>query len=155
MNRRNELFERERYYNADMMNIHIANLELNQKIMENINIRRISTGRVASSWCLPLFELLKENKWRVHMYLGLKENSEGDKVYCDRYCYIADNDTVRKFLQSESLGKAYNKYLKHNDDVDVEPEMEKHIDVEKGMSRKDLAKEAKRLKMVENLNQYL
>ena len=155
MNKRTELFERERYYNADMMNIHIANLELNNRIMSNLHTRRITTGRVASSWCLPLFEQLEEDKWRVHMYLGLKENSKGEKVYCDRYCYIADNDTVRKFLQSESLGKAYNKYLKHNDDVDVEPEMEKHIDVEKGMSRKDLSKEAKRLKMVENLNQYL
>ena len=155
MNRKNELFERERYYNADMMNIHIANLELNNRIMSNLHTRRITTGRVASSWCLPLFERLKENIWRVHMYLGLKENSKGEKVYCDRYCYITNDDTVRKFLQCESLGKAYNKYLKYNDNVNVEPEMEEHLEPNEGKSRKDLAKEAKRLKMVENLNHYL
>ena len=153
MNRRNELFERERYYNADMMNIHIANLELNNRIMSNLHTRRITTGRVASSWCLPLFEKLEENKWRVHMYLGLKENSRGEKVYCDRYCYITDDDTVRKFLQCESLGKAYNKYLKYNEEVEVEPEMEQHSDVEEGMTRRDLATKARILKMVEYLNQ--
>lgn len=153
MNKQNEFYGRERYYNADMMNIHIANLELNEKIMSNLNIRRISTGRVASSWCLPLFEQLEEDKWRIHMYLGLKENSQGNKVYCDKYCYIANNEIVRKFLQSESLGKAYNKYLKLNDDVDVEPEMEEHLDPDEGKSRKDLAKEAKKMKMVEKLNQ--
>lgn len=148
-----ELFERERYYNADMMNIHIANLELNNKLMETLNIRRISTGRVASSWCLPLFELLEKNKWRVHMYLGLKENEEGEKVYCDRYCYITDDETVRKFLQSESLGKAYNQYLKRNDEAVVEPAMEKHLPLNEGKTRKMLAREAKNMKMVENLNQ--
>lgn len=153
MNKQNEFYGRERYYNADMMNIHIANLELNEKIMSNLNIRRISTGRVASSWCLPLFEQLEEDKWRIHMYLGLKEDSKGNKVYCDRYCYIADNEIVKKFLQSESLGKAYNKYLKFNDDVDVEPKMEKHLNPDEGKSRKDLAREAKKMKMVEKLNQ--
>ena len=87
------------------------------------------------------------------MYLGLKENSRGEKVYCDRYCYITDDDTVRKFLQCESLGKAYNKYLKYNEEVEVEPEMEQHSDVEEGMTRRDLATKARILKMVEYLNQ--
>lgn len=153
MNKRTELFERERYYNADMMNIHIANLKLNEKIMSNINIRRISTGRVASSWCLPLFEQLEEDKWRVHMYLGLKENSEGEKVYCDRYCYIANDEIVKAFLQCESLGRAYNIYLKQNDNAKVDSSMEEHLDPDEGKSRKDLAKEARKMKMVEKLNQ--
>jgi hypothetical protein len=87
------------------------------------------------------------------MYLGLKENEEGEKVYCDRYCYITDDETVRKFLQSESLGKAYNQYLKRNDEAIVEPAMEKHLPLNKGKTRKMLAREAKNMKMVENLNQ--
>ena len=153
MNKKTEFYRRERYYNADMINIHIENLELMNRIMESINVRRISTGRVASSWCLPLFEHLEDNDWRVHMYLGIKENSRGEKVYCDRYCYRATDDIVKRFLQYESLGKAYNEMLKKNPNAIYEPEMLSKKSPDEGFTRIDLAQKAREFKMVEYINQ--
>lgn len=147
-----------KYFNEKIMNIELNN-KLVQNMMESITVDRIHDGRKPSNWIYPIIQKVKENNqiyWRLYVFMTPVKDSNGTYRYTYKYVYWIPEEKIRKFLSHETLGGAYNDLIKMSLPRirELEPTNEKGIPKvhpNRGWSRKDLAKMAKKFNMKENI----